>query len=97
MDHADPLYSKQEIWGDFGEPIARLTPFGWTCIGPTTKSMMPSHTNFNYTYLLQNGLKSVNVDKILQKFWEIEERPIRDDKILTTEDQAAIEKATNSI
>ena len=97
VDHADLLYSKQEIRGDVGEPIARLTPLGWTCIGPPTKSMMSSHTNFNYTYFLQNGLKSVNVDEILQKFWEIEEKPSRDDKILTTEDQAAIEKATNSI
>ena len=97
VDHADLLYSKQEIRGDVGEPIASLTPLGWTCIGPLTKSMMSSHTNFNYTYFLQNGLKSVNVDEILQKFWEIEEKPSRDDKILTTEDQAAIEKATNSI
>ena len=97
VDHADLLYSKQEVRGDVGEPIARLTPLGWTCIGPPTKSMMSSHTNFNYTYFLQNGLKSVNVDEILQKFWEVEEKPSRDDKILTTEDQAAIEKATNSI
>ena len=42
-------------------------------------------------------MKSVKVNEILQKLWEIKERPIRDDKILTTEDQAAIEKATNSI
>ena len=46
VDHADLLYSKQEIQGDVDEPIARLTPLGWTCIGPPTKSMMSSHTNF---------------------------------------------------
>ena len=28
VDHADLLYSKQEIRGDVGEPIARLTPLG---------------------------------------------------------------------
>ena len=97
VDHADLLYSKQGIPGDVGEPIARLTPLGWTCIGVPTKSVMSNHTNFNYTYFSQNGLKSVKVDEILRTFWEIEERPIRNDKTLTIEDQPAVEKATNSI
>ncbi len=32
-DMSDLLYSLQDVRGEPGEPIARLTPLGWTCIG----------------------------------------------------------------
>ena len=32
-DHCDLLLSQDEVVGASGEPIARLTPLGWTCIG----------------------------------------------------------------
>ena len=33
VDHSDLLYSLEDVRGQPGEPIARLTPLGWTCIG----------------------------------------------------------------
>ena len=33
IDHADLHFSLKEVRGKKGEPIARLTPLGWTCIG----------------------------------------------------------------
>ena len=33
IDHADLHYSIRDVRGQHGEPIARLTPLGWTCIG----------------------------------------------------------------
>ena len=33
VDQADLLYSLEDVRGRPGEPIARLTPLGWTCIG----------------------------------------------------------------
>ena len=32
-DMSDLLYSLQDVRGEPGQPIARLTPLGWTCIG----------------------------------------------------------------
>ena len=97
VDHATCCIQNKRLEATLVNRSQGGTPLGSTCIGPHAKSMMSKYTNCNYTYFLQNGLKSVNVDEILQKFWEIEERPTRDDKTLTTEDQAAIQKATNSI
>ena len=35
VDNADLHYSKVDVHGPPGSPIARLGPLGWTCIGPT--------------------------------------------------------------
>ena len=34
VDYADLHYSFVDIRGNVGEPVARLGPLGWTCIGP---------------------------------------------------------------
>ena len=38
LDCADLHYSFQDIQGAPGQPVARLTPLGWTCIGPVGNS-----------------------------------------------------------
>ena len=38
VDHAELHCSLAEIHGQQGEPIARLTKLGWTCVGVTTPS-----------------------------------------------------------
>ncbi|KAG1663588.1 THAP domain-containing protein 1 [Nymphon striatum] len=54
LDYADLHCSLQDICGKSGEPIARLTPLGWTCIGKV-KSEQADYTNFVHTYFLQNS------------------------------------------
>ena len=34
VDNADLHYSFVDVRGKVGEPVARLGPLGWTCIGP---------------------------------------------------------------
>ena len=56
LDCADLLYAIQEVRGKPGEPITRLTPLGWTCIGntgPTSQEVY--HTNFAYTYFVKRS------------------------------------------
>lgn len=54
LDCADLLYAIQEVRGKPGEPIARLTPLGWTCIGHTVPtSQVVCHTNFAYKYFVK--------------------------------------------
>ena len=48
-DNAELLFSKEEIVGKPGGPIARLTPLGWTCIGPVLKDENASNQT-HYTY-----------------------------------------------
>ena len=58
LNCADLLYAIQEVRGKPGEPIARLTPLGWKCIGNTgPTSQEVCHTNFAYRILLKISLK----------------------------------------
>jgi len=60
--------SIEEVRGNEGEPIARLTPLGWSCIG-----IVPSYLgNQNrektlWTYCIRN------LDEEVKRFWELEE------------------------
>ena len=52
LDCADLLYAIQEVRGRPGEPIARLTPLGWTCVGnPDSNRHEVIHTNFASIYI----------------------------------------------
>ena len=97
VDHADLLYSKQEIRGDEGEPIARLTPLGWTCIGVPSKDILHNHTNFNRAYFTRTETELTEVNQILRKFWEIEETSYHDIATMNAEDNLAVNKVTNSL
>ncbi|XP_053395846.1 uncharacterized protein LOC128555994 [Mercenaria mercenaria] len=39
VDYSDLHYSLHEVRGEPGEPIARLTPLGWTCVGSIENSV----------------------------------------------------------
>jgi len=49
------LIGLEDIRGEPGEPIARLTPLGWTCVGAPSQIDPDDFTNnFIRTYLFQN-------------------------------------------
>lgn len=69
-DNLEMHRSIKEIAGEVGEPIARLTPLGWTCVGGKNIGLPWRHqSNFIRTYLSTD----TSLDEQLQKFWEIEE------------------------
>ena len=39
LDYSDCYRSLREIHGKSGEPIARLIPLGWTCVGAVTDTV----------------------------------------------------------
>ena len=43
IDNIDLHRVIKEVYGKQGDPIARLTPLGWTCIGASTKDKYYSH------------------------------------------------------
>lgn len=89
LDYSDLHYSFKDVRGKPGEPIARLTPLGWTCIGnPDNDNNL---THFNYTYFVGKANDTSECDVLLKKFWDIEHvKSIGDDEILSVEDKEAV-------
>ena len=69
VDQAKLLYSLEGVTGKPGEPIARLTPLGWTCIGRLEIKTDTVQTNF--TFLVNQDLHELN--NPVRRFWDIEE------------------------
>ena len=87
-DHSDLHASLQEIRGEAREPIARKTPLGWTCIGPTAaepKYPRPGRPLPDNTFLTMQH--SSPLDEIVQRFWEIDQSGVQaaDDNLTPTE------------
>ena len=99
LDCADLLYAIEEVRGRPGEPIARLTPLGWTCIGnPGSEHQQAIHTNFAYTYFMKDTSEIEKINATLKQFWEIENVTSPDEMpMVRTEDQLAMKKVENSL
>ena len=79
MDNADLLYSRADVRGEPGSPIARLGPLGWSCIGLTDKEHDLSRRTHTIRALFSRNPIIVNtvspyceVDEHVKRFWEIE-------------------------
>ena len=90
--------------GGPGEPIARLTPLGWTCVGrPGSHPRTALQTNFASTYFVkdQSGIERLNGN--LKRFWEIgESMTVKNDGIgaspvVRTEEKIALKTVKKSM
>ena len=99
VDHADLHCSYKDVCGSPGEPIARQTPLGWTCIGnPYPGTTIDERTEFAQTYFVRKDRKLEDVNSTLRKFWEIETvGTVEINKCLTKEEQSALDKAEESL
>ena len=72
IDYLNLHQSLKEIRGKPEEPIARLTPLGWTCIG-CVLTIDRDYTN--YAYFLHDAERDVmrSINNSSQKFWQIDE------------------------
>lgn len=68
VDQADLLYSLEDVRGRPGEPIARLTPLGWTCIGNPELQAIQAQTNFTF---LANDSHELN--NLVRRFWDVDD------------------------
>ena len=72
LDWADLHYSFQDIRGAPGQPVARLTPLGWTCIVSVGNSKQINiNNNFTHTYFSVGQTDTEKINSMLQRFWEI--------------------------
>ena len=100
VDHVDLHYSFKDVKGRPGEPVARLTPLGWTCVRPaSTQRSGGLHTNFTHTYFVREQQEnSDEISNLLRRFWEIENYGTSTEfHPLTTDEKASLEKLEESV
>ena len=69
IDYAQLYFSLHKVCGEPGQPIARLTPLGWTCVGPIENT----NENLNLcTFFTDNLGELSQLNNTLKTFWEID-------------------------
>ena len=69
LDCADLHHAVEEVRGRPGEPIARLTPLGWTCIGTPGSNDQPKlQTRFSSTFFVRDQTELEKLNTNLKKF-----------------------------
>ena len=96
LDCVDWHYSFKDLKGKPGQPIARLTPLEWTCLGTSGDKIGPT-THFAATYFTTDQIVSENVDFMLRKFWEIDNCGVESLPVLSRNEKTVLEKAKHSI
>ena len=105
VDNVDLHYSKVDVHGPPGGPIARLGPLGWTCVGPTGRSSEKRSHLIIHSFLTRETCKEkpnvscCEVNDTLRKFWEIEEygTEVKRTEVMTKEERQALEKVETSL
>jgi len=59
VDQVDFLYSIEDVRERPGEPIATLTPLGWTCIG--NPELQADRVQTNFTFAVNNSHELSNL------------------------------------
>ena len=91
VDQSDLHCSLQDIGGGSGEPIARLTPLGWTCIGGP---YMNNSISTNLTFF-QHDI--ADLGGLVRRFWEIEELPSKSSILVKPEEKIALAIVSDSL
>ena len=93
IDYPQFHTSIKDVKGKNGDPVARLTPLGWTCVGqPVT-----------HTTQLINCIKTFHVretedyDYKLHKFWEIESKGTYTQSVMTADEKKEVTLVQDSI
>ena len=99
LDCAELHHAIEEVRGRPGEPIARLTPLGWTCIGnPGSNGQPKLQTRFSRTFFTRDQTELEKLNASLRKFWEIEDTPSSKEKpIIRADEQSAVSKLETSL
>ena len=98
LDSADLHYSFKDVRGEPGQPIARLTPLGWTCVGDLGQiDQHNATTNFVTTYFVSEDAKMDELNATLHRFWEIDNSRMESSPAMTKQESYILKKAEESI
>ena len=100
QDHIDLHFSKCDGRGNSGEPIARLGPLGWSCVGPSEGKTINGNNRMNLacTFFTRPHMFSEIKDS-LKRFWEIDTLGIHENGVqaVTREEKFALDKTRLSL
>ena len=99
LDCLDLHCAIEEVRGQPGEPVARLTPLGWTCIGnPYSVKTTKLVTHFARTYFIRDQSEMEEINSNSKRFWEVEEASLgKPTPIVQIQDQLAMRKVDGSL
>ena len=98
LDCADLHFSFKDIRGPPGQPVARLTPLGWTCIGAMDDNKQTKlSNNFACTFFSVGQTDTEKVNLMLQKFWEVDTSGTEEFSIVKAEDNLVLNMTETSI
>ena len=98
LDCADLHFSFKDIRGAPGQPVAHLTPLGWTCIGAMDDNKQTKlSNNFACTFFSVGQTDTEKVNLMLQKFWEVYTSGTEEFSILKAEDNLVLNMTETSI
>ena len=96
-DHPELMMALDERPGKIGEPVARLTPLGWTCVGvlEEDEQIVEGREVRCSTY---NTVSDRIIDDSLRALWEMDMLEVQTGGAtpMTTDEQQALSKATSS-
>ena len=95
IDYPDLHYSYHDIKGQPGEPVARLTPLGSTCVGNPNQNCEYS-SNFS-TFFIRNEKDTDSLNTTLNKVREVDEFPTSVVHHVKPEDKSCLEQKETSI
>ena len=98
LDSTNLHYSFKDVQGEPGQPIARLTPLGWTCVGGLGQiDQHNSITNFVRTYFVSEEAKMDKLNATLCQFWEIDNSGMESSPAMTKQESFILKKAEESV
>ena len=95
LDYLELHTSLREVYGTPGDPIARLTPLDWTCIGYLSNSHK-NLTNFTY-FASEKTIMLQSINNSLLKFWETEDCCNVNTPVYNAEESEALLDANQSM
>ena len=73
LDNPEMHVSLEERTGNPGEPLARLTPLGWSLIGPVAgKIIEKKQSHFTRVHFINNQNELQEIKNNIEKLWEVE-------------------------
>ena len=99
QNNIDLHYSRCDVEGHPGEPIARLGPLGWTCIGhpDAMESTFVQSSNLAYTVFVRSHVFN-EISQSLKRFSEVHSMgTIQISSVMNDEEQLAVKKVRQSL
>ncbi|XP_046329965.2 uncharacterized protein LOC124113582 [Haliotis rufescens] len=97
MDNSELHYSYSEVRGNPGEPLARLTPLGWTCIGNIAGTGSYNQTHFSSTFFSHSNADDQDLNMLLHRFWEVEKFQSKETENISPEDKNVYNRVKDAL